>query len=85
MLDNLAVLYSNKGEYALAEPLSKRAAGIFEKAYGPENPDLAVCLDNLARIYKAQGKYDEAITHYKRSLAIFEKVLGPDHPDVASC
>ena len=72
-----------QGRYAEAEPLSKRALAISEKALGPEHPDVAVALNNLAAIYRAQGRYAEAEPLYKRALAIGEKTLGPEHPDVA--
>ena len=40
-LNNLAVLYSDQGRYAEAEPLYKRALAIREKALGPDHPDVA--------------------------------------------
>ena len=55
---------------------------IFEKAFGPEHPDLAINLNNLGNLYRAQGRYSEAEALSKRSLAIAEKALGPEHPDV---
>ena len=39
-LNNLAVLYE-QGRYADAEPLYKRALAIYEKALGPDHPDVA--------------------------------------------
>ena len=66
-----------------AEPLYQRSLAIFEKALGPEHPDVATVLNNLAELYRAQGKYAEAEPLYKRALAIREIALGPEHPDVA--
>ncbi len=83
-LNNLAALYHDQGKYAEAEPLYKRSLAIWEKALGPEHPDVATSLNNLAGLYQAQGKYAEGEPLYKRSLAIWEKVLGPEHPDVAT-
>ena len=83
-LNNLAVLYTEQGRYAEAEPLYKRALAIDEKALGPDHPDVATALNNLAGLYDDQGRYAEAEPLYKRALAIREKALGPDHPDVAA-
>jgi Tetratricopeptide repeat/CHAT domain len=52
-------LYS-QGRYAEAEPLRKRALAIYEKALGPNHPDVAITLNNLAWLYKTQGRYAEA-------------------------
>ena len=60
----------------------KRSLAIYEKALGPEHPDVGTSLNNLAALYADQGRYAEAEPLYKRSLAISEKALGPDHPDV---
>ena len=68
-------------------PGPRNAAGAlatFEKALGPEHPDVATSLNNLASLYYAQGKYAEAEPLYKRALPIDEKALGPDHPHVAT-
>ena len=56
---------------------------IFEKALGPDHPQVAAILNRLGLLYGAQGKYGEAEPLYKRLLAILEKALGPEHPYVA--
>ena len=83
-LNNLAGLYVSQGRYAEAEPLYRRSLVIYEKALGPDHPDVARTLGNLAGLYRAQGRYAEAEPLYRRSLVIFEKALGPDHPEVAT-
>lgn len=84
-LSNLAELYRAQGQYAQAEPLLRRALGIFEKALGPNYPDVALSLNNLALLYHAQGQYAQAEALFRRALAILETALGPDpHPDVAT-
>jgi tetratricopeptide (TPR) repeat protein len=82
-LNNLAELYGERGRYAEAEPLYKRALVILENALGPDHPDVATIVNNLARLYEDQHRHAEAEPLYKRALAIREKALGPDHPDVA--
>ena len=71
-LNNLALLYDNQGKYAEAEPLYQRSLAIWEKALGPEHPNVAASLNNLAFLYNNQGKYAEAEPLHKRALAIME-------------
>ena len=46
-LNDLALLYQARGNYAEAEPLYKRSLVIWEKALGPEHPDMASTLNKL--------------------------------------
>ena len=59
-LNNLALLYYTQGEYAKAEPLNKRALGIYEKALGPKYPEVATSLENLAKLYRDANRPAEA-------------------------
>jgi class 3 adenylate cyclase/tetratricopeptide (TPR) repeat protein len=72
-----------RGEYAAAEQLSKRGLAIFEKAHGPDHPDVARSLIRLGNVYWTQGRYAEAQSAQARALAIGEQALGPDHPLLA--
>ncbi len=80
-LNNLAVLYNAQDRYAEAGPLYKRSLAIWEKALGPEHPNVVASLNNLAGLYQAQGRDAEAESLYKRLLAIGEKALGAE-PDL---
>src|SRR6266540_3334634 len=82
-LNNLAIIYRDKGDYAKAEPLVQRALAIREKALGPEHPDVAASLNILANLYRGKGDYAKAEPLVQRALAIREKALGPESPDVA--
>jgi len=64
------------GRYAEAIPLGVQALAIFEKAFGAENPNVAVGCANLAQLYVQAGQFDKAEPLYKRAVAILEK-----HPD----
>src|SRR5258708_15202981 len=70
ILNNLAELYTTHGQYAKAEPLTKRAVEIVEKRLGPDHPDLAMCLNNLALLFQATGRLAEA------------EALSPRHPTI---
>lgn len=72
------------GRYAEAEPILKRALGIYEKALGKEHPLTATSLNSLAELYREQGKYAEAEPLHKRALEIREKALGKEHIDTAT-
>ena len=54
------MLYRDQGKYAVAEPLFKRALAIWDKALGPEHPQVALSLNNLVLLYRDQGKYAAA-------------------------
>jgi hypothetical protein len=47
-------------QYAQAEPLYKRSLAIWEKALGPDHPDVATSLNNLAAPYRKTGREKEA-------------------------
>jgi hypothetical protein len=42
------------GEYADAEATFERAAAIWERALGPDHPDVATALGNLAMVRRAR-------------------------------
>ncbi len=72
-LNNLAVLYKAQGRYAEAEPLYQRALVIWEKAPGPEHPNVAQSLENYAALLRKTGRSDEATKMEARAKAIRAK------------
>jgi len=50
-LNNLAELYSAKGQYAEAEPLSQRSLAILEKALGKDHPTTKIIRNNLQSLH----------------------------------
>jgi CHAT domain-containing protein/Tfp pilus assembly protein PilF len=83
VLNTLAVLYLDQGQYAQAEPLFQQTLTIWEQALGSTHPQVAMILNNLGTLYHAQGRYAEAESSLQRTLAINEQALGTQHPDVA--
>jgi tetratricopeptide (TPR) repeat protein len=69
-LNNLAGLYRTQGEYAKAEPLYKRSLAIWEKALGPDHPDVATILENLAALYRDTKRYRKAEPLEQRAARI---------------
>jgi tetratricopeptide (TPR) repeat protein len=83
-MNNLAVSLYLSGDYAGAEPLSRRALQIVEKAKGPEHPETGALLNSLAELLRAKGDYAGAEPLYRRALQIAEKAQGPEHPETGT-
>jgi tetratricopeptide (TPR) repeat protein len=77
-------LLDDMGLYPSALPFKQRSLAIYERALGPDHPQVATGLNSLAGLYQDQGDYARALPLYERSLAIYERALGPDHPQVAT-
>lgn len=69
-MNNLAMLYKDRGDYKQAEPLYRRALEIREKLLGADSPVVADSLNNLAIELQATGEMDEAELLHRRALAI---------------
>ncbi len=72
-LNNLAGLYETLGNYAEAAPLYRRSLAIWERALGPEHPDVAQNLKNYAALLRKTGRADEAAEMEARAQAIRAK------------
>ena len=53
-LTNIAILYNQRLEFAIAQPLYERALRIYEAARGPDHADVAHCLTDLAVLHLEQ-------------------------------
>jgi CHAT domain-containing protein/Tfp pilus assembly protein PilF len=82
-LDAKVAALFNAGKYQEAIPLAQRSLAIREKAFGPDNLNVANSVYNLGMLNDYQGNYADAEALYQRALAIYEKTRGPDHPNVA--
>ncbi len=72
-LNNLAALHKAQGRYAEAEPLYRRSLAIWEKALGPEHPNVATSLENYAALLREIGRTAEADKMEARAKAIRDK------------
>ena len=68
-----------RADLSEAETTQTRALTIFEAAYGPNHPQVAITLTSLGNIQQQQGRIGEAIESTKRALAIFTAAYGPNH------
>lgn len=83
-LNDLGVLYQQKGEFAQALPLLVRGLAIREKALKADDPLIIETLTNLAAVYRAEMDYRNAGPLLQRVLSLNEQAFGPDHGDVAT-
>ncbi len=72
-LNSLALLYNAQGKYAEAEPLFKRSLSIWEKALGPDHPNVATTLENYAGLLRETAREGEADKLEARAKAIRSK------------
>ncbi len=72
-LNELAVLYHLRGRLDAAEPLYRRALGIWEKL--PERLETATALSNLARLCLDRENSVEVERLSKRALSILELLV----------
>jgi tetratricopeptide (TPR) repeat protein len=72
-----------RGRYADAVPLLRRALDIRRRHLGGEHPDVARAMHDLGFFLGKSGKPAEAQPLLEKALAIFRQVLGEDHPDTA--
>jgi len=84
LLDNLAAVHEEAGEYDEAKALYEQFLAIMEATLGPEHPLVAMGLNDLANVHYAMGAHEQAAPLYERARAILEAALGPEHLDVAS-
>ncbi|HEX6280574.1 MAG TPA: CHAT domain-containing tetratricopeptide repeat protein [Pyrinomonadaceae bacterium] len=83
ILNLVADIYSNKGEYLKAREYFNLSLAAYEKMHGPESHFVAVILNNLARNHRITNEFDTAEKMYLRALAIDEKYFGPEHTEIA--
>jgi tetratricopeptide (TPR) repeat protein len=72
---NLGMIYQQTGQYALGEPLFKKAVALAEKADAEWLPHELL---TAADFYRAWGKYEQAEALASRALSIREKAMPPD-------
>jgi tetratricopeptide (TPR) repeat protein len=82
--NNVAINLEEQGRYAEAEAEYRAALSLWEKALGPDHPDVAGLRNNVALVLQRQGRLDEAQAELEAALAIRRTALGADHPSVAA-
>ena len=72
VLNNRALLYHRRGDYAQAESEYLKALAIRERILGPDHPRVARTLADLGGVYYVSGQYEKAIQVLRRALGIQE-------------
>jgi tetratricopeptide (TPR) repeat protein len=81
MMNALAELLRNKGEYDRALPLYVECLAKRKCILGEDHPDSLASLNNLAILFRSKGEYNLALPLYEECLGKRKCVLGEDHPD----
>ncbi len=83
LLNSLAILYTNEGNYLKAQPLFLEALEVNEKIFGPEDSKNLVLLTNLASIYQYQGNLSKAEILVLKGLDITKRSFGTENENYA--
>jgi len=83
ILHDLADLHHERGEFAPADSLYRRAVALRTAALGAEHPLVAVSLRRRAGLLRLRGEWEEAEALLRRTLETFRVARGPRHPEVA--
>lgn len=78
ILNELALVHFERGNFQEAEDLYKRAIEIGEKAELVDIPDLVKWLNNLAILYFTVARYNEAEPLYKKAIDLHKR-LSPEN------
>jgi tetratricopeptide (TPR) repeat protein len=78
LFDEIAKYSVSQGDYAAAEPFSRRSLAIAERELGPEEYSTLSATNNLALVLSSQGDYGGAAELHRRVLKIRERRLGPE-------
>ncbi len=70
VMQGLANLHKDRGDYETAETLMREALTIQTERFGPEHSDVASAYNDLARTVEAQGRLDESVDLYRKAVAI---------------
>ena len=83
VLNNLAVLHENLGQFDKAVSLYHHVIEIGRKTVGEDHQSFAAGLINIAGLCRDLGRYAEAEPLYYQAIEIMLKTIGGDHPDFA--
>jgi tetratricopeptide (TPR) repeat protein len=76
IVNNLANLASELGEFDAAEKYHFQALEIRKKFFGENSWQVGQNFNNLGALMEKEGRFDEAIEYYQKSLTRYEEALG---------
>ena len=83
LLNNLAILHSDRGDYETARQVSRRALEIRIETLGEHHPDTADGVNNLASLERRAGDLEEARRLFERALLLWREAFDEDHERIA--
>jgi tetratricopeptide (TPR) repeat protein len=72
ILNNMGIIYRNKGDYEKALTYYEKAASLFEKM--SDSAGVANVLNNMGIVCQVQTDYEKALGYYDKSLAIRRQI-----------
>ncbi len=84
MLSRLAGLYTERGEWVMAEPLLRRALSVREDVAGVNHPYTALAVVELGNLLFSQERHREAIVQFERAILIRANNFGSFHRSLGS-
>jgi tetratricopeptide (TPR) repeat protein len=73
VLNNLGLVFSSQGKYDKALEYYRKSLAIYEKALGPEHPEVAWPLSAMGGVFLDKGMPEEALEPLGRAVRICEK------------
>ena len=65
------MLYEGLGRQEEAALLHEKSLAIWQKALGPDHPNVALSLSALAKLYNAKGRYETPLAYARRATTIY--------------
>jgi eukaryotic-like serine/threonine-protein kinase len=84
LLDDLAQLYADEQQWALAKQTYERALEIDRRILGDDHPRVAMRLNNLAVVAQHIGDLKLAETLFRDAIRRDERAYGDQHPETGS-
>jgi CHAT domain-containing protein/tetratricopeptide (TPR) repeat protein len=78
-LNDLALLYKDRGEHRKALPLYREALALLRQAPGEKHPSYATSLNNLGVLHREMGEHEKALPLLLEARQLRRQVLGEKH------
>ncbi len=83
-LQELAVLFRERGDVATSVPMLEEVLALQRQAHGDEHPLVATAMNELGRSLRPLGQYERAEALFRDSLAMRRKLFGEVHQDTTT-
>jgi serine/threonine-protein kinase len=83
LANNVGIVLYTLGRFDAALEKFQGALALWQKALGPDHPDVWKAVNNLAAANSRLGRYGESVAFARRGLDSARRIHGPSHPNVA--